>query len=114
METTAPQIYIFMITLYGGLVAGFTYDIYRFIRKVVKRGRWLTALLDVLFIITLGLIVLGIMYLANEGELRLFTFVGFALGFALYMAGLSVFFGFIAKKISRRRERSRSQKKIEK
>ena len=114
METTAPQIYIFMITLYGGLVAGFTYDIYRFIRRIVKRGRWLTALLDVLFIITLGLIVLGIMYLANQGELRLFTFVGFALGFALYMAGLSVFFGSIAKKVSQRREKSRLLKKIEK
>lgn len=114
METTAPQIYIFMITVYGGLVAGFTYDIYRFIRRIVKRGRWLTVLLDVLFIVTLGLIVLGIMYLANEGELRLFTFIGFALGFALYMAGLSVFFDFIVKKIRRRRKDSDPQKKIEK
>lgn len=113
METTAPQIYIFMITVYGGLVAGFTYDVYRFIRRIVKKGRWLTALLDVLFIVTLGLIVLAVMYLANEGELRLFTFVGFALGFALYMAGLSLFFDFIVKKI-RRRRKDLDQKKIEK
>ena len=99
METTAPQIYIFMITLYGGLAAGVVYDIYRLIRRVTKKGRWLTVLLDVLFIITLGLIMLAVMYLANEGELRLFTFVGFALGFALYMAGLSLFVEFLGKKI---------------
>ncbi len=111
METTAPQIYIFMITLYGGIAAGVAYDIYRCIRKVAKRGRWLTALLDVLFIITLGLIILGVMYIANEGELRLFTFVGLALGFALYMAGISLFVAFIARKIKQRIDKGRAQKK---
>lgn len=111
METTAPQIYIFMITLYGGLAAGVVYDIYRFIRRIAKKGRWLTALLDVLFIISMGLIMLGVMYLANEGELRLFTFVGFALGFALYMAGLSLFFSFLASKIRQSRGKNRTPKK---
>ncbi len=112
METTAPQIYIFMITLYGGLAAGVVYDIYRIIRRAAGKGRrWITVLLDVLFIITLGLIMLGVMYLANEGALRLFTFVGFALGFALYMAGLSLFFDFLAKKIRQRWSRFRAQKK---
>lgn len=111
METTAPQIYIFMITLYGGLAAGVVYDIYRFIRRAAKKGRWLTVLLDVLFIVTLGLIMFGVMYLANEGELRLFTFVGFALGFALYMAGLSLFVDFLAKKVRQRRNKSKTEKK---
>ncbi len=111
METTSPQIYIFIITLYGGLVAGFVYDIYRYIRKAVNKGRWLTVLLDVLFIITLGLIVMGALFVANQGELRLFTFVGMALGFALYMAGLSLFFGFLAQKLSNYRQKRRTAKK---
>jgi hypothetical protein len=40
------------------------------------------------------------MYMANQGELRLYTFIGFVLGFTLYMAGISPFVQFIAKKIS--------------
>jgi spore cortex biosynthesis protein YabQ len=107
METTAPQIYIFMITLYGGILAGVAYDIYRWIRRAAKKGRWLTVLLDVLFIITLGFIVLAAMYIANAGELRLFTFLGFALGFGLYMAGLSLFFRFIVKRIKARARKKR-------
>lgn len=100
MATTDSQAYIFMITLYGGMLVGLTYDFYRFLRKAVKSGRWLTAVLDTLFIITLGLIVIFVMYMANQGELRLYTFIGFALGFALYIAGISPFIVFLVKKIS--------------
>ncbi len=100
METTVPQIYIFLITLYGGMIAGFAYDIYRGIRRSFKTGRWMTALLDTMFIITLGAIVVAVMYAANAGELRLYTFIGFVLGFALYMAGISPFLSFIARKLS--------------
>ena len=39
METTAPQVYIFLITVYGGLLVGVAYDIYRLIRRIAKRGR---------------------------------------------------------------------------
>lgn len=100
MSTTDSQAYIFMITLYGGMLVGLAYDFYRFLRKAIKSGRWLTALLDTLFIITLGLIVVFVMYMANQGELRLFTFVGFLLGFALYIAGVSPFIIFLVKRIS--------------
>jgi spore cortex biosynthesis protein YabQ len=100
-----------MITIYGGLLAGAAYDFYRLIRRIVKKGRWLTVLFDVLFIIAVGIIVLAAMYAANAGELRLFTFVGFALGFGLYMAGLSAFFHFVGSKIRQRIAKSKTQKK---
>jgi spore cortex biosynthesis protein YabQ len=109
METTAPQVYIFLITVYGGLLVGVAYDIYRLVRRAAKRGRWLTVALDVLFIITLGLIVLAVMYIANSGELRLFTFAGLALGFGLYLAGLSVFFRFLIGKIKQRFKAARKK-----
>lgn len=111
METTVPQIYIFLITLYGGMIAGFAYDIYRGIRRSFKTGRWVTALLDTMFIITLGAIVVAVMYAANAGELRLYTFVGFVLGFALYMAGISPFLSFLARKLKSRTSKKKTQKK---
>ncbi|MDD5016563.1 MAG: spore cortex biosynthesis protein YabQ [Eubacteriales bacterium] len=112
METTASQAYIFMITLYGGILVGVAYDVYRGIRKAFRNGRWLTALLDTLFIITLGIIVVFVLYTANQGELRLYTFVGFVLGFALYMAGLSPFISYLAKKI--KKKRTKVKNKLEK
>ena len=112
METTEPQAFIFLITLYGGMVAGLVYDVYRAIRKLTKSGRWMTALLDTLFILTLGVVVTAVLYAANSGELRLYTFVGFVLGFALYMAGLSPFILFISRKI-RKRLKMRQKDKVE-
>lgn len=109
METTVSQPYIFLIMLYGGILIGVAYDVYRGIRKAVKKGKWITAIFDSLFIITLGLIVVFVMYTANQGELRLFTFVGFALGFALYMAGLSPFISYLAKRINARFEKSKKK-----
>lgn len=102
METTGTQPIIFMITIYGGIILGLVYDIYRAVRKIVRSGKWVVVLCDTLFIITLGLIVTFVMYTANQGELRLFTIVGFVLGFTLYMAGLSPFVFYIARKIKGR------------
>ncbi len=113
METTTSQPFIFIITLYGGLLAGIAYDVYRSIRKAVKCGKWSTAVLDTLFILTLGLIVMFVMFTANEGELRLFTFVGFVLGFALYMIGLSPFISYLAKKIKNRIKKNNKNSKID-
>jgi spore cortex biosynthesis protein YabQ len=100
MENTSSQSFIFIITIYGGMLTGIAYDFYRCIRKALKSGRWLTAVLDTLFIITLGFIVIFVMYTANQGELRLYTFIGFSLGFVLYIAGVSPFISFLAKKIT--------------
>ncbi len=111
METTVPQIYIFLITLYGGMIAGFAYDVYRGIRRSFKTGKWVTALLDTMFIITLGAIVVAVMYAANAGELRLYTFVGFVLGFALYMAGISPFLSFLARKLRKWLSKNKENKK---
>lgn len=110
METTTPQPVIFMITIYGGMIIGIAYDFYRAIRKALKKGKWITAILDTLFIITLGVIVGYIMYTANQGELRLYTFIGFALGFMLYIAGISPFIMFLAKKIHNKIKKNDNKK----
>ncbi len=100
METTVSQPFVFLLMLYGGMLVGAAYDIYRCFRALMKKGRWITALLDTLFIVTLGAIVIYIMYTANMGELRLFTFIGFTVGFALYMAGISPLIIFAVRKFS--------------
>ena len=56
--------------------------------------------LGVLFIITLGLIVLAVMYIELRRAAVLLC--GLALGFGLYLAGLLVFFRFLIGKIKQR------------
>lgn len=111
MDTTTPQPIIFMVTIYGGMLIGLAYDFYRGLRAAAKKGKWITAVLDILFIATLGVIVVYVMYTANQGELRLYTFIGFILGFVLYMAGISPFIMFLAKKISEKIKKRNESKK---
>ena len=79
-------------------------------RRALHRGRWLAAVLDTLFIIVLGVIVVFVLYSANLGELRLYTFVGFALGFALYIIGLSPVITYIAGRIKGRKSKTSEKK----
>jgi spore cortex biosynthesis protein YabQ len=111
METTASQPLIFLLTICGGILVGIAYDVYKGVRKAIKSGRWVTALLDMLFIITLAAIVVFVMFTANQGELRLYSFIGFAVGFALYMAGLSPLLTYIGKRICQRSEKQKYRKK---
>ena len=112
MESAGNQPYIFLITIYGGMVAGAVYDVFRRIRRTLRCGRWSSALLDTLFIIVLGAIVAFVLYTANMGELRMYTFVGFALGFALYIAGLSPVISYIVER--RKAKKSKTDEKVDK
>jgi len=47
--STANQAYVFLATVYGGLIIGLFFDIYRMIRRIFKPGKWLTGLLDLIF-----------------------------------------------------------------
>lgn len=111
MDTTAAQPYIFLITIYGGMVAGAVYDVFRGIRRGLHRGRWFVALLDTLFIVVLGVVVAFVLYTANMGELRLYTFVGFALGFLLYIAGLSPVASYLVARVKERRAETSEKKR---
>ena len=86
------------------------YDVFRGIRRAIHRGRWLAALLDSLFILVLGAVVAYVLYTANMGELRLYSFVGFTLGFALYIVGLSPFISYLAARLKGHKVKSSEKK----
>lgn len=98
MESTLNQPYIFLATVYGGIILGLIYDIYRGIRAMFKNKKAITIIFDLLFILSALIISVGVLYIVNSGEIRFYTFIGFVLGFSLYMVGLSPLFRFLAKK----------------
>ena len=109
MDTTIGQSYIFLATVYGGLITGIIYDVYRMLRRALKAGRVVTAIFDILFSLCTLAIVAGVLFTVNSGEIRFYTFVGFALGFFIYIIGISHFLSFIFGRIYKRLKKKRTE-----
>ncbi|MCF6464557.1 spore cortex biosynthesis protein YabQ [Clostridium sp. Cult2] len=99
METTIKiQLYIFLTSIYGGLISGLAYDIYRVTRHYFKPRKIVTIIEDLLFWIGVSFIFFYIIYKSNWGSLRGYIFIGFFIGGFIYLKILSkVLFPFWMK-----------------
>ncbi|WP_025642473.1 spore cortex biosynthesis protein YabQ [Schnuerera ultunensis] len=78
METTIKiQLYIFLTSIYGGLISGLAYDIYRVNRLYFKPRKIVTILEDLLFWIGISFIFFYIINKSNWGSMRGYIFIGF-------------------------------------
>ncbi|HSH36797.1 spore cortex biosynthesis protein YabQ [Schnuerera sp.] len=90
METTIRiQIYIFLTSVYGGLISGLAYDVYRIVRYYFKPKKIITILEDLLFWVAISLIFFYIINKSNWGSLRGYIFIGFFIGGFIYLKILS-------------------------
>lgn len=90
MESSVQsQMYIFLITLLGGTLIGFTYDLYRLFRYYSRPKKVKTYIQDLMFWILLSIGIIIFVNRVNEGELRGFIFIGFSMGIVLYSRLLS-------------------------
>ncbi|HPT78392.1 MAG TPA: spore cortex biosynthesis protein YabQ [Candidatus Atribacteria bacterium] len=89
MPSTVNQAYVFLATVYAGFVMGFIYDLFRMIRHITKPGKFITAVLDLLFWVIMGLLAFAVIFYVNYGEVRIYTIIGLAMGWALYALTLS-------------------------
>lgn len=83
------QAYIFFATLYGGIIIGFLYDIYRIFRYYAKPKKVATFIEDLVFWLIVSVISLFILIFSNWGEIRGYVFLGFISGAFLYYRILS-------------------------
>ena len=72
-----------------GIVIGVLFDIFRILRRSFKTADWLTTIQDILFWILAGFVILFSIFKFNNGEVRIYIFVGIALGVLIYMLTLS-------------------------
>ncbi|SHJ08490.1 spore cortex biosynthesis protein YabQ [Lutispora thermophila] len=84
METLQFQIFVFSITVYGGIIIGLIYDIYRAVKGVHRSKGLITSLWDILFLLLTLLIAVWAIFSSNYGDLRVYVFIGFMVGFFLY------------------------------
>jgi spore cortex biosynthesis protein YabQ len=87
--STVNQAYVFLTTVYTGIIIGFIYDLNRVIRRVFKPGVWIVGIMDLLFWLVVSVIAFLVLLYANDGEIRLYNFIGLAMGWSLYVLTIS-------------------------
>lgn len=85
------QAYLFLIFVINGFIIGLLFDFFRILRRSFKTTDIITYIEDFLFWILAGIILLYSIFIFNNGEIRLFLFLGVIFGIILYMLLLSKF-----------------------
>ena len=83
------QAYLFLVFSLTGVIIGILFDFFRILRRTIKTGNIVTYIQDILFWILTGIIVLYSIWYFNNGELRIFVFLGLIIGLLIYMTTLS-------------------------
>ena len=71
------------------MIIGFIYDLYRISRRIFRPRKLATFIEDLLFWLVIGAAAFFVLILSNDGQLRLYTFLGFVTGSMLYISFLS-------------------------
>lgn len=90
------NVIVFTIT---GISIGILFDIFRIIRRSFKTPDLVTYIEDIIFWILTGAILLFTIFTFNNGEIRIYIFVGLFFGLCIYILTLSKYFIKINVKI---------------
>ena len=83
------QAYLFLVFSLTGIAIGVLFDFFRILRRTIKTANFITYIEDVLFWILTGLLILYNIWYFNNGEIRIYMFLGIIMGVLIYMSTLS-------------------------
>ena len=83
------QAYLFLVFSLTGVVIGILFDFFRILRRTIKTGNIATYIQDILFWILTGILILYNIWYFNNGEIRVYMFLGIIIGTLIYMSTLS-------------------------
>lgn len=86
------QLSSFIIFIIVGGTISIIFDIFRVLRKTFKTPDFLTYFEDICFWIISGALIIISTFLFNNGELRLYIFIGLFLGSLIYILLISKYF----------------------
>ncbi len=90
---TLNQPFVFMAAIYGGLICGALYCVFRRVRRALGAGRILSGAMDVIFAVLCGVVCLIILYETTFLQIRLYHFLGVLVGFCVFLAGVAPIVG---------------------
>ena len=83
------QAYLFIVFSLTGVIIGLLFDFFRILRRSFKTSNIITYFEDVLFWILTGVLILYNIWYFNNGEIRIYMFLGIIMGGLIYMLTLS-------------------------
>ena len=83
------ELWIFLWSICGGIALGFVFDIFRIKRRIMKTGKILISVEDLLYWIFAAILFFLTLYLSNEGQMRGFSIIGSILGAVFYLSAIS-------------------------
>ena len=86
------QTYIFTVFILDGIIIGLLFDIFRILRKSFKTPDIITYCEDFVFWVLTFSVILYSIFKFNNGELRLFIFIGLIVGILIYLLAFSKLF----------------------
>ncbi len=86
--STIGQIHVFLWMVGAGLAIGALYALCAWIRRLLCAGFWLTLTIDILFGLCAAVLLILAAMFASYGSLRLYEFLGAALGAILFELGV--------------------------
>ncbi len=86
------QLYTFAIFIVAGIIIGIIFDMFRISRKTFKTIDVLTYIEDLIFWIIVGLFLIYLIFNFSNGQIRLYMFIGVAVGVTIYILLFSNFF----------------------
>ena len=83
------QAYLFIVFSLTGVIIGLLFDFFIILRRSFKTSNIITYFEDVLFWILTGVLILYNIWYFNNGEIRIYMFLGIIMGGLIYMLTLS-------------------------
>jgi len=101
----SSQVVVFFWCIFGGIIIGLLFDVFRLSRRIIPTSDVLTYIEDIVFWLLVGAVVLATIFQCNQGQLRGFVFLGMFLGAIFYfmlfsnlvMRFISLLFAFFKK-----------------
>lgn len=95
----SAELQFFIVSIISGAILLVVYDILRILRRVIKHGKFLVAVQDLIFWICASVFIFLMMYKENNGVIRGFCIIGMAIGSILYHYTLSTVFVDLVTKL---------------
>lgn len=91
MTPIYEQIQFFLNTIAIGLIMGIVFDFYRTLKSMLFLKKWAIGIFDLLLCLFFTGMVFTLLLFSNWGEVRVYVFIGLALGLLLYFRYISPF-----------------------
>ncbi len=87
--TLHVQFFTLFMMFCSGLVLGTIFDVSRVLGGKLRLPRWTQPLVDIIYWIVATILVFRLLVFSNEGQVRIFVFLGILIGICFYFAFLS-------------------------